>query len=81
MAATEERQIGGYRVVIDRLLCVGFGDCIAEAPDTFEFDDEGVVVFRADLGQVSEVALLDACASCPVDALTVFDDTGAQIIP
>lgn len=81
MAAIEERTIGEYLVRIDRLLCVGFGDCIAEAPDTFEFDDEGIVVFRENTGGVSLTALLEGCASCPVDALVVLDGAGQQIIP
>jgi ferredoxin len=81
MAAIEERTIGEYLVQIDRLLCVGFGDCITEAPDTFEFDDEGIAVFREDTGDVSLPALLKACEACPVDALVVLDDTGRQIVP
>jgi hypothetical protein len=32
---------------VDRLLCVGFGDCMDVAPDVFEFDDEGICAFRA----------------------------------
>ncbi|TVR55373.1 MAG: ferredoxin [Gemmatimonadales bacterium] len=81
VAGTEERTFGEYRVQIDRLLCVGFGDCIAEAPGAFEFDDEGIAVFRKGAEEESLVALLDACASCPVDALTVWDGSGEQIIP
>ena len=38
------RMVGGLTVAIDRLLCVGFGDCIEEAPDAFEFDDEGIAI-------------------------------------
>lgn len=81
MAAIDERTIGEYLVQIDRLLCVGFGDCITEAPDTFEFDDEGIAVFREETGDVSLPALLKACEACPVDALVVLDGAGTQIVP
>ena len=80
MADFEERVIGGLRVRIDRTLCVGFGDCINAAPDGFRFDPEGVVVF-VEPEKVDRAALLRACDVCPVDALTVWDETGAQIVP
>ena len=74
-----ERETQGLRIVIDRDLCVGFGDCVAEAPDAFELDDEGVAVFTTpDLAAKSR--LLDACASCPVDAIVVYEN-GVAIIP
>lgn len=80
MRPETEREVGGLRVVIDRDLCVGFGDCVTEAPGVFELDDEGVAVF-ADPDAVERSSLLDACAACPVDAISVFDETGAQIVP
>ena len=75
-----ERVVGGLRVRIDRTLCVGFGDCITASPDAFILDDEDVVVFRAP-ENVDRTCLLRACASCPVDALTVWDEQGEQIVP
>jgi len=71
--------VNGLRVEIDRDLCVGFGDCVTESPASFELDDEGIAVFNtpqsADRGE-----LLEACATCPVDAITVYEDDVA-IIP
>ena len=80
MTAETEREVAGLRIVIDRDLCVGFGDCLTEAPGAFRLDDEGVAVF-ADPEAIERWRLLDACAACPVDAISVFDDTGAQIVP
>lgn len=76
-----ERRIAGLIVRIDRLLCVGFGDCIDEAPESFELDDEGVVVFRAEPEAAGRQRIVSACASCPVDALTVLDEAGKQLAP
>lgn len=76
-----ERQIAGLTVRIDRLLCVGFGDCIDEAPEAFELDEEGVVVFRAGPEAAGRQRIVSACASCPVDALTVIDEEGTQLAP
>ena len=80
MAAFDERQVGGLRIQIDRGLCLGFGDCIAAAPGAFRLDEEGVVVFEQP-EQVVRERLLAACEACPVDALTVWDESGTQIVP
>ena len=37
----DEKTIGELTVRIDRLICVGFGDCIDVSPEAFELDDEG----------------------------------------
>lgn len=80
MAEFEERQVGGLRVRIDRNLCVGFGDCIEGAPEAFVLDDEGLAVFKAPEA-VERARLLAACDACPVDAITVWDESGAQVVP
>ena len=74
------RRIGDLTVTIDRLLCVGFGDCIEEAPEAFEFDEEGIAVLT-EPERVDRQRLLEACELCPVDAITVTDEAGRQIVP
>jgi ferredoxin len=76
----EERIVGGVRVRIDRTLCVGFGDCVTEAPEGFKLDDQGVAVFVQPDG-VDRDRLLRACDACPVDAITVWDEEGRQVVP
>jgi ferredoxin len=80
MADFEERVVSGLRVRIDRTLCVGFGDCVKESPEAFALDEESVVIF-ATPDSVAREALLRACASCPVDALTVWGEDGQQLVP
>ena len=80
MSDFEERSVGELRVRIDRTLCVGFGDCITEAPEAFVLDASGVAVFLAPETTARE-QLLRACDSCPVDAITVWNETGTQIVP
>jgi len=80
VAEFEERQVGGLRIRIDRNLCVGFGDCIEGAPEAFVLDDEGLAVFKAP-DAVERARLLAACDACPVDAITVWDENGAQVVP
>ena len=78
---SEEREVAGVTVRIDRLLCVGFETCIEVAPDLFELDDEGIAVFRADTNGTPHEDVLGSCKSCPVDALEVHDASGAQLVP
>lgn len=76
----EERRVGGLRIRIDRGLCVGFADCIEAAPEAFTLDGDSVVVFTRP-ERVERERLVAACDACPVDALTVWDESGAQIVP
>jgi ferredoxin len=80
VAEFEEKQVAGLRIRIDRGLCVGFGDCVTEAPAAFALDAEGVAVFTQPEA-VERQQLLAACDACPVDAITVFDESGAQLVP
>ena len=80
MSDTEECVVGGLRVRIDRTLCVGFGDCVKEAPEGFKLDADGVAVFVTP-DAVPRDRLLRACDACPVDAITVWDADGSQLVP
>ncbi|CAN5130304.1 ferredoxin [soil metagenome] len=75
-----ERRIGDLTVRIDRQLCVGFGDCIEEAPESFVLDEEGIAVFTDGAGKIERTRLLKACQSCPVDALSVVDADGTPVV-
>jgi ferredoxin len=61
-----------YRIVIDRSLCSGFGSCAELAPEIFEVDDGGLVSLR--LGSSADPAVLDAAASCPMGAISAFEE-------
>jgi ferredoxin len=76
----DEQIVGCLRVRIDRTLCVGFGDCITAAPTAFALGDDDVVVFLSP-ASVNPLQLVQACASCPVDALTAWDEHGNVLAP
>ena len=75
-----ERVVYGLRIVIDRDQCVGFGDCAKEAPEGFKLDEDTLAVFVAPEA-VERERLLRACDACPVDAISVYDESGNQIVP
>jgi ferredoxin len=77
----EERRVAGLLVTIDRLLCVGFGDCMEPSSAPFELDPQGIATFTNAVEEVSRALILEACRACPVDALTVLDEEGRQLVP
>ena len=81
MSDVVERRVAGLTVRIDRLLCVGFGDCIDDAPETFELDAEGIAAFRDEAARTDREQIVRACDACPVDALTALDEDGRQLAP
>jgi ferredoxin len=76
----DDRQVGSLRVRIDRTLCVGFGDCVTAAPEAFVLGESDVVIFLSP-ESVNPLQLVRACASCPVDALTVWNADGDVLAP
>jgi ferredoxin len=66
-------------VAVDRGLCIGSGICVGTAPDRFALDDEQrshPVAEQTDF----DAAIVDAAASCPVEAISVRDaDTGEPV--
>ena len=60
-----------YRIVIDGSLCSGFGDCADLAPEVFELDGHGKAQLRT--GTSSDPQVLEACAACPMGAISVVE--------
>lgn len=81
MSEIDERTFAGLRIQIDRGLCVGFGDCVSEAPEGFQLDADDIAVFGERPESAGREKLLRACETCPVDALTVWAADGKQLVP
>lgn len=80
MSNLQERLVHGLRIVIDRDQCVGFADCVKEAPEGFQLDENAISLFL-NPEAVERDRLLRACDACPVDAITVWDGDGNQLVP
>ena len=70
----------GCRIVVDREKCQGIGACVGAAPEVFEIDKEGKAIVINAKGADDETIVL-AAEGCPVEAITVYDDSGEQIYP
>jgi len=65
-----------YRIEIDRSLCSGFGRCAEIAPHAIRIRADGLA--EAAETETDEDAVLEAAASCPMGAIVVWDESGAQ---
>jgi ferredoxin len=80
------------RIEYDRDTCIGMFQCVAEW-DGFEKDEDagkavlldseetGPDTFVADVPSEEELDAKFAARVCPVDAITVYDDDGEQLVP
>lgn len=62
-------------VSIDRDKCQGYGNCVMEAPDAFDLDDDGLVtLLNAEEIDATGHEVIGAVKSCPVHALRLNDE-------
>lgn len=63
------------KVSVDQSVCREYANCIVEAPDAFDLDEESgkavVLLIEPDASQVDEVRA--AAAACPVRAITLHE--------
>ena len=67
-------------VKVDRNLCIGTGDCVVIAVNTFVLDEESKSTVKTQ-GADSDEALMKAAKTCPVSAIIVTNESGQQVFP
>lgn len=80
MSDLESRDAAGLTLRIDGSRCAGYMACRSIAPEAFEMGPGGIITFR-DPTQVERERLLEACAACPAQALSVLDEHGELLVP
>ena len=62
-------------VKADAGLCQGYANCIVDAGEVFDLDDEGlVVVLKPQISEDERADVEKAISNCPVAALSLVDD-------
>lgn len=62
------------KIVIDRSLCQGHGQCEEITSSLFRVADDGVAVALKDVESADETALIrEAIRRCPADAITLSE--------
>lgn len=64
-----------YKVIFDSSLCQGYANCIIEAPEIWDFDeDENIAVLRQELpGDDLRVKAEASGRGCPARAIVIED--------
>lgn len=70
----------GYKIQVDRDLCVTLAVCLGLAPNTFELDTEGKAVITDPDGHDINT-LVEAAKGCPVNAIIIHDPSGKRLWP
>lgn len=68
------------KVIVDRDLCQGIGNCVAIAPGVFQLDKQNKAV-ATNIESISQEKIREAAESCPLDAIVLQDDEGEQLYP
>ena len=80
------------RIEFDEATCIGMYQCVAEWEAFSKDKDAGKAVlegseevddgvFAREIPEDAELDAKFAARTCPVDAITVYDDDGEQLIP
>jgi ferredoxin len=59
------------RISVDRGACQKHGQCVAQAPGIFSFDDEEELRYRGEVDDEGAAAAEDAVFLCPTQAITI----------
>jgi ferredoxin len=65
-----------YRIIIDRDICSGYGSCV-DADPRFTMGSDGVAVAPERIEDLG--AALKAARECPMGAITIVDESGAEL--
>ena len=70
----------GYSVSIDRDACISSGNCVADSPTAFDFDDDDIAIVKDDgMAELPDDRLLRVARNCPAGAIILRDADGNEI--
>src|ERR1700722_20279652 len=67
-------------ITVNKVRCIGSGDCVETAPAVFQLDADGKSEVVNASGADDSI-IVAAAASCPVKAIPVVDEAGVQLFP
>jgi ferredoxin len=67
-------------ITVNKVRCIGSGDCVETAPAVFQLDADGKSEVLNATGAADSI-IVAAARSCPVKAITVVDEAGVQLFP
>ena len=61
------------KIVVDMDLCADHGQCVYAAPEVFQLDDNGKLVFKAEPDESLRDLVEEAADVCPMQAISIED--------
>lgn len=71
----------GYKVWVDRNLCIGAATCIAVSPKAYVLDNEAKAIILDSIDEDTIENLIESAKACPVAAIIIEDAQGNRIFP
>jgi ferredoxin len=71
----------GYKVWIDRSLCIGAATCVAVSPKTFDLDKDAKAIILDSTDQESVESIIESAKACPTSAIIIEDEKGNRVFP
>lgn len=71
----------GYKVWVDRNLCIGAATCIAVSPKGYVLDKEAKAVILDTIDEDSIENIIESAKACPVAAIIIEDAKGNRVFP
>jgi ferredoxin len=73
MSARTEEMV--MKIQLDEKLCAVHGECVVEAPDYFDLEDDSdtAIVLQADAPEGARQTIERAASACPVAAIKIID--------
>ena len=68
-----------YRVEIDKRRCLSAGNCIAHAPEAFDWDEDALGDALPAAGELPLQRLVEIAKRCPAFCITIHDEDGNEI--
>jgi len=72
-------KFGRLFATVDSEKCMSHQLCIAEVPDAFTLGPEHTAVVRAGAELVNPALLIEAAQTCPMEAISLRDEHGAEV--
>lgn len=71
----------GYKVWVDRGLCIGAATCIAVSPKAYVLDNEAKAIILDTIDQDTIENIIESAKACPVAAIIIEDAQGNRVFP
>ncbi len=71
----------GYKIWVDRGLCIGAATCIAVSPKTYVLDQEAKAIILESADEDTIKNIIESAKACPVAAIIIEDEKGNRVFP